>query len=111
MWRRIGDTFLALACAGAVALIDGVPTALAVRGPNVLINELMVNSQRVYDSRGEWIELYDAGDQGANLLGWTLSDDVTTDSCCPRSTSPRGSRVRPWTRPSRSSSVAGGICA
>ena len=30
----------------------------------------------MYDSRGEWIELYNAGDQEANLLGWTLSDDV-----------------------------------
>ncbi len=76
MWRRIGGTFLALACAGAVALTDEGPTALAVRGPNVVINELMVNPQRVYDSRGEWIELYNAGDQETNLVGWTLSDDV-----------------------------------
>ncbi len=49
---------------------------MAVRGPNVVINELMVNPQRVYDSRGEWIELFNAGDEEANLLGWTLSDDV-----------------------------------
>jgi len=56
--------------------IDTSPSALAVRGPNVVINELMINPQRVYDSRGEWIELYNAGDQTANLAGWTLGDDV-----------------------------------
>src|SRR4029078_3113518 len=67
---------LAVACLGAVSMIDTSPSALAVRGPNVVINELMVNPQRVYDSRGECIELYNAGDQTANLAGWTLGDDV-----------------------------------
>ena len=75
MWRRIGGAILALACAAAVALIDSGPTAMAVRGPNVVINELMVDPHKVYDSRGEWIELYNAGDEPANLLGWSLSDD------------------------------------
>ncbi|MEY2401962.1 MAG: hypothetical protein QOJ08_2073, partial [Ilumatobacteraceae bacterium] len=76
MFRRAGGAILVLVCAAAIALIDAGPTALAVRGPNVIINELMVNPQRVYDSRGEWIELYNAGDQATNLLGWTLTDDV-----------------------------------
>ncbi len=56
--------------------IDSGPAALAVRGPNVIVNELMVNPQRVYDSRGEWIELYNAGDEATNLAGWTLGDEV-----------------------------------
>ncbi|HEX3090411.1 MAG TPA: lamin tail domain-containing protein, partial [Ilumatobacteraceae bacterium] len=77
MWRRIGGAVLALACAAAVALIDSGPTAMAARGPNVIINELMVDPHKVYDSRGEWIELYNAGDQPANLLGWSLGDDGT----------------------------------
>src|SRR4029079_14762690 len=76
MWRRIGASVLAVACVGAVMRIDTSPSALAVRGPNVVINELMFNPQRVYDSRGEWIELYNAGDQTANLAGLTLGDDV-----------------------------------
>ncbi len=76
MWRRIGGSVLALSCVGAVALMDSGPTAHAVRGPNVVINELMINPQRVYDSRGEWIELFNAGDQAADLAGWTLGDDV-----------------------------------
>ncbi|HZX56297.1 MAG TPA: lamin tail domain-containing protein, partial [Ilumatobacteraceae bacterium] len=76
MWRRVGGSILALACVVAVAMIDSAPSALAVRGPNVVINELMINPQRVYDSRGEWIELYNAGDQSANLAGWSLGDDV-----------------------------------
>ena len=42
----------------------------------MVINELMINPQRVYDSRGEWIELYNAGDQPTNLAGWSLGDDV-----------------------------------
>ena len=42
-------------------MIDTGPAALAVRGPNVIINELMINPHKVYDSRGEWIELYNAG--------------------------------------------------
>ncbi|HEY4607844.1 MAG TPA: lamin tail domain-containing protein, partial [Ilumatobacteraceae bacterium] len=67
---------MALACVVAAAMIDSAPSALAVRGPNVVINELMINPQRVYDSRGEWIELYNAGDQSANLAGWSLGDDV-----------------------------------
>ena len=76
MWRRMGGALLALACAASVALIDSGPTALAVRGPNVIINELMVDPHKVYDSRGEWIELYNGGDLPANLLGWSISDDV-----------------------------------
>ena len=57
-------------------MIDSGPAALAVRGPNVIINELMINPHKVYDSRGEWIELYNAGDEATNLAGWTLGDDV-----------------------------------
>ena len=72
----MGGALLALACAASIALIDSGPTALAVRGPNVIINELMIDPAKVYDSRGEWIELYNSGDLPANLLGWTLSDDA-----------------------------------
>ncbi|MBK5332632.1 MAG: lamin tail domain-containing protein [Ilumatobacteraceae bacterium] len=75
MWRRIGGSLLALSCTAAVALIDSGPAALAVRGPNVIINELMINPHKVYDSRGEWIELYNTGDEATNLAGWTLGDD------------------------------------
>ena len=46
-------------------MIDSGPAALAVRGPNVIINELMINPHKAYDSRGEWIELYNAGDEAA----------------------------------------------
>ena len=63
-------------CTATVALIDSDPSALAVRGPNVIINELMINPHKVYDSRGEWIELYNAGDEATNLEGWTLGDGM-----------------------------------
>ena len=65
MWRRIGGSLLAVTCTAAVAMIDSGPAALAVRGPNVIINELMINPHKAYDSRGEWIELYNAGDEAA----------------------------------------------
>lgn len=91
MWRRIGGSVLALSCVGAVALMDSGPTAHAVRGPNVVINELMINPQRVYDSRGEWIELFNAGDQTADLAGWTLGDDVRDQLVLPSMDSLRGS--------------------
>ena len=50
-----------------------------VRGPDVIINELMANPRRTYDSRGEWIELYNRGDAAADLEGWTIGDEIYED--------------------------------
>lgn len=59
----------------------GVVTATAVTGnvdassgPDVVIAEVMIDPQDVYDSRGEWIELANHGDAPAQLAGWTITD-------------------------------------
>jgi hypothetical protein len=60
----------------ALAAFDGSPDVGAGRGPDVIINELMPNPRRTYDSRGEWIELYNRGDAPADLGGWTIGDEI-----------------------------------
>ena len=67
----------------ALAAFDGPADVGAGRGPDVVINEVMVNPHRVYDSRGEWIELYNRGDEAANLEGWTIGDEIYDDIVLP----------------------------
>ena len=40
----------------------------------VLITEFMPNPDAVYDSEGEWIELFNPGSQAVNINGWRLKD-------------------------------------
>ena len=67
----------------ALAAFDGAADVGAGRGPDVIINELMVNPHRTYDSRGEWIELYNRGDEAADLEGWTIGDEIYDDIVLP----------------------------
>ena len=67
----------------ALAAFDGAADVGAGPGPDVIINELMVNPHRIYDSRGEWIELYNRGDEPANLEGWTIGDEIYDDIVLP----------------------------
>jgi hypothetical protein len=60
----------------ALAAFDGSTDVGAGRGPDVIINELLPNPRRTYDSRGEWIELYNRGDAAADLEGWTIGDGI-----------------------------------
>ena len=55
----------------------------------MVINELMVNPQRVYDSRGEWIELYNRGDEPPTSRVGRSATRSTTTRRCPRSSSSR----------------------
>lgn len=44
----------------------------------LFINELMADNETAYavgESFPDWIELYNAGDEPVDLLGWTISDD------------------------------------
>jgi len=43
------------------------------RPPRVVITEVMADPRAVPDERGEWVELYNAGDAAVNLRGWTLA--------------------------------------
>ncbi len=67
----------------ALAAFDDADDAGASQGADVIINELMINPQRTYDSRGEWIELYNRGDEAANLEGWTIGDEIYDDIVLP----------------------------
>ena len=67
----------------ALAAFDGSADVGAGHGPDVIINELMINPPRTYDSRGEWIELYNRGDAAADLEGWTIGDEIYETSRCP----------------------------
>jgi hypothetical protein len=67
----------------ALAAFDGADDVGASQGADLVINELMINPQRTYDSRGEWIELYNRGDESADLEGWTIGDEIYDDIVLP----------------------------
>ncbi len=54
------------------------PTPTATTGgsgdASVFISEFLADPSAVSDANGEWIELYNAGPDGVNLKGWTLTD-------------------------------------
>ena len=43
--------------------------------PNIVITEIMQNPNAVFDSDGEYFELYNAETTSVNLNGWTISDN------------------------------------
>ncbi len=43
----------------------------------VIISELMIDPNAVYDSRGEWIEIFNPNYQEVDINGWRLRDDDT----------------------------------
>jgi len=44
---------------------------------DIVITEIMQNPNAVYDSDGEWFEIYNASDHSIDLNGWYLKDDDT----------------------------------
>ncbi|UCE97911.1 MAG: lamin tail domain-containing protein [Dehalococcoidia bacterium] len=54
--------------------ILGTP-ALAQGPGDVIINEIMQNPSAVYDSAGEWFELYNPNAQAIDIDGWTIQDN------------------------------------
>lgn len=78
--RRAPTLFLAsiVTVAGAFA---GTPAAAQTTTatpvtPKIVINEVLADPVQVYDSRGEWIELHNAGTTAVDLAGWTIGDEV-----------------------------------
>ena len=43
--------------------------------PEIVINEIMQNPNAVFDSAGEWFELYNAGNSSVDINGWTVADN------------------------------------
>ena len=40
----------------------------------LFLSEILADSRAVNDSDGEWLEIYNAGPSGVDLVGWTLTD-------------------------------------
>ncbi|HZD10037.1 MAG TPA: lamin tail domain-containing protein, partial [Candidatus Binatia bacterium] len=53
---------------------SGAPTFAAAPG-DVVINEIMQNPSAVFDSAGEWLELYNATSSDIDINGWTIGDN------------------------------------
>ena len=45
--------------------------------PDIVINEIMQNPDVVADDKGEWYELYNAGDTEVDINGWIMKDNGT----------------------------------
>ncbi|MBN1785743.1 MAG: lamin tail domain-containing protein, partial [Candidatus Methanofastidiosa archaeon] len=54
--------------------IVNVNPVLSSDSPNIVINEIMFNPDKVPDSRGEWFELYNPNDFEIDLSGWKIED-------------------------------------
>jgi hypothetical protein len=62
---------------------DGLVDEDFVTAGDVIINEMMPDSQDSDDETGEWLELFNLSDRVVDLLGWTLADSagsVTVDA-------------------------------
>ena len=49
----------------------------AQSAPDIIISEIMQNTEDVRDVDGEWVELYNNTGKDVNLNGWILSDNLT----------------------------------
>ena len=66
--------WLTLALVGMIALMAG--TALAA-DTDIVITEIMQNPNFLFDTEGEWFEVFNAGATPVDLNGWTISDNGT----------------------------------
>ncbi len=46
------------------------------RKDKIVITEIMQNPAMVWDSLGEWFEVYNAGSKNVDLAGWTITDEL-----------------------------------
>jgi predicted extracellular nuclease len=53
----------------------GAANVCPVAVPEVVINEIIQNPAAVYDSKGEWFELYNPTDSAIDIDGWTIKDN------------------------------------
>jgi hypothetical protein len=67
---------------GGSASTADAGTGATVEGPPIFINEIVASNVRgIRDSEGgtgDWLELYNAGQQDVDLGGYSVSDNVTT---------------------------------
>ena len=43
----------------------------------IVITEIMQNPSMVWDSLGEWFEIYNAGSKSVDLAGWAITDELS----------------------------------
>ncbi|HEY5731862.1 MAG TPA: ExeM/NucH family extracellular endonuclease [Anaerolineales bacterium] len=55
-------------------ITPGAANACSVALPQIVINEIMQNPNVVFDSAGEWFELYNPGASDVDINGWTIAD-------------------------------------
>lgn len=62
----------------APEIIDPGPAIETNEPPRekIIITEIMQNPSMVWDSLGEWFELYNAGNEPVSLEGWVITDEV-----------------------------------
>ena len=78
MLRRLTVTLIALV-ALAMLVVPGSARADILAGQfqpgDIVVNEVMPNPSKVFDSNGEWFEVYNAANDNVNLNGLELVDD------------------------------------
>jgi beta-lactamase superfamily II metal-dependent hydrolase len=63
------------AAANSASDVSNAAFSIVVPLPQVVINEIMADPNAVSDTRGEWVELHNAGGASVNINGWTIRDD------------------------------------
>ncbi|MBN2458749.1 lamin tail domain-containing protein [Candidatus Woesearchaeota archaeon] len=57
--------------------VSGAGSSTGITSGEVIITEFMYNPNAVTDTYGEWLELYNAGEDTVNLNGWSIQDEGT----------------------------------
>ena len=61
-----------------VLLFSALPMGqVSANGASIVINEIMQDPNAVYDSAGEWFELYNPTASPIDIEGWTIKDNDT----------------------------------
>lgn len=67
--------------------LDGPSNSLAMAtGPVLMFTEVMADPSKVADEKGEWIEIYNAGDVAADLKDYVLGSGPTVNSTAQNAT-------------------------
>jgi hypothetical protein len=71
---NLGESEMNRVTIGLVSVVTGT---LFIGGAAraVVINEIMQNPNAVFDSAGEWFELYNPGSSAIDINGWTIQDN------------------------------------
>jgi hypothetical protein len=89
---RISNSFVLLVLSAAIIIVSmfpftfdvgfafGVDDEAAASTGCIVINEVMYDPKAIPDADHEWIELYNTCNETINLVGWKISDNVSSDN-------------------------------